>query len=116
MRRIVYLYITREDFLKIKSLGEGGTVIDGRRYAQLLDPEKQLAEIGQPDKTGEGIITKVYFFEYIENDPSDVIGVSLDFNLRVVSGEIVDHYETEQELQKELALIKAKINLNNIGE
>lgn len=112
MKRVTYLYITREDFLSIGRLATGGTVIDGRRYAQLSDPKKQLAEIGQPDKTGEGIVNKVFFFEY-ENDISSFKVISANPDLRIVSAEIVDHYESEQELQKELALVKAKIELKD---
>lgn len=119
-------HITKEDFLSIKPFSEGGTVLGGRRYAKLssLSSEKQLELLGKPDKTGEGVCDRVFFFEVFK----DVIDESyfgqatlknasqeplIDFAL--VSAVVVDRYKfvSTQEMQKELALIQAKIKRNN---
>ena len=115
-------FITREDFLTIKPYSEGGTLIDGRRYATIggtgLSSQNQLKNLGKVDKTGEGTIDKVFFFEVVndtereswkQDRPDHVI------DLHIVSAKVVDRYRyvSAQEADKEVALIKAKIALKD---
>jgi len=106
-------FITKEDFLSIKSLEECGTVLDGRRYATLpwLSSEKQLSELGEPDLTGEEVMDKVFFFEVFKDPLRDEDEVNTTF--QIVSAEVVDRYKyvSNQEARKEIALVKAKIAL-----
>jgi len=110
-------YITKEDFLTIKPISDGGIVIDGRRFALpiSMSAEKQLSQIGKVDKTGENTIDKVFFFE-IFSDP--MVGEDPVIVHQLVSAKIVDRYRfvSNQEALKEMALIKAKINLRKKGE
>ncbi len=115
-------YITREDFLRICPFKDGGTLIDGRRYAACfpgkLSHINQLKHLGEPDKTGEGVMDKVFFFEVVK-DPRDEVaylredGEGVVFHL--ISAKIVERYKvpSAQEGQKEMALIAAKIKLND---
>lgn len=49
IKRMQYL-ITVEEFLTIKTLAEGGTIIDGTQYASLGDSKAQVAKLGQLNK------------------------------------------------------------------
>lgn len=104
-------FITKEDFLSIVPFNEGGTLIDGRRYASIstnkkMHPENQLKNLGKPDKIGEGVIDKVFFFEVVKDLAEEN---SITFHL--VAAKIVDRYRfvSEQEVLKEVALVRAKI-------
>ena len=111
-------YITKEDFLKLKSLPEGGTLINGRRYSVPQDgnlsAKSQSEKLGRVDKTGEGIIDRVFFFEVLK-DPLKESWELKDIDLQMVSAKVVDHYVfvSEQEALKEIALTKAKIVLRD---
>jgi hypothetical protein len=109
-------FITKEDFLSIKSLEECGTILDGRRYATLpwLSSEEQLSELGEPDATGEGIKDKVFFFEVFKDPFGEGFpGEEVNTTFQIVSAEVVDRYKyvSNQEARKEVALVKAKIAL-----
>lgn len=110
-------FITRKDFLRLKPFTEGGTLIDGRRYAALpfgeLALETQLKNLGMVDKTGEGVVDRVFFFEILL-DPL-VESMIKDYTFQLISAKIVERYKfgSEQEAYKEAALIKAKIVLRN---
>jgi hypothetical protein len=104
-------FITKEEFLSIKPFSQGGTVIGGRRFAQITSysHEMQLEKLGTVDKTGEGICDKVFFFEVFldpcePNEPP---------TFQIISAKVVERYKfiSTQEAQKEIALIKAKIKL-----
>lgn len=103
-------FITIEDFLRLKPFADGGTLIDGKRYAMIskkFSAENQLKNLGKVDKTGEGVIDKVFFFEIFK----DPVNENDDTNFQIVSAKVVDHYKrvSEQEAHKEIALIQAKI-------
>lgn len=109
-------YITREDFLTIPQESVfivKGIVLNGRTYSllngELWAPENQLARLGEIDKTGEGIVDKVFFFEVLRDLQTGEVMHSM------ISAEIVEHYKyvSDQECQKELALVQAKIKLYN---
>lgn len=112
MKIIIQRFITKEDFLGIESLAEGGTIIDGKKYAAMsengeMSSENQIKILGKPDRTGEGVMDKVFFFEILEGSRER------GYHLKLVSAKIVDHYESIQEVRKELALIRAKITLKD---
>jgi len=108
--------ITAEDFLRLRSFADGGTLIDGKRYAVMpsekFSPRNQLENLGKVDKTGEGIMDRVFFFEVLEDSLNE------DINFQVVSAKIVDHYRfvSKQEACKEISLIRAKISIKNREE
>lgn len=115
-------YITKEDFLNLKPFSKGGTIIGDELYCRMpgdiFQAEKQLSELGSLDKTGEGICEKVFFFKVLR-DPSNFGDV---FNpleeqenliFKIIGAKIVGKYRIPpEEMEKELALIKAKIKLN----
>ena len=113
-------FITKEDFLKLKPYVEGGILIDGRRYSAMsvrgrLSVENQIKGLGDANKTGEGIIDTVFFFEVIRDPTKEFWNEESDVIFLIVSAKIVDRYRyvSEQEACKEMALIRAKIVLRN---
>lgn len=102
-------FITKEEFLSIKPFSQGGTVINGRRFAQLTSAEKQLEKLGTVNATGEGICDKVFFFEVF----MDPCRLNEPPTFQIICAKVVERYKfiSTQEAKKELALIKAKIRL-----
>lgn len=106
-------WITKEDFLSLAPVSTGGTLLGGRRYATAatgaLKPETQLEHLGELDKTGEGIIDRVFFFEMLRDSSGQ------DIICQLVSAKIVERYRfvCDQDCEKELALVQAKIKLYN---
>ena len=117
-------FITKEDFLKLKPFVEGGTLIDGRRYAAIrlvgnLSVKNQLENLGKVNKTGEGIIDRVFFFEVIVDPVKEFWEEGHDDKVfQIVSAKIVNRYRfvSTQEAEKEVALILAKIKLKTKRE
>lgn len=118
-------FITKEDFLSLKSWPEGGTYLGFRVYARMgsyEDSLKQLSMIGKVDKTGEGVIDKVFFFEVFRSPVEEIYSIDVDerypLMLEVVCAYIVDKYRfiSNDECRKEVVLTLAKIKLKEKSE
>lgn len=113
-------FITKEDFLKLKPFKEGGTLVDGRRYAAMtthgkLSIQNQLKNLGKVDKTGEGVVDRVFFFELLRDPIKEFWNEDGEVTFQVVSAKIIEYYKyvSKQEAYKEVALVNAKIALRD---